>query len=109
MNLFTGTAVLRSRGVVTGVDGYGNDLYGPGSDEPWPAWWEPRTSGEDTAAREQYVSGYWLYLPLGAPLTAADVVVLAGVEYEVVGDPGAQPGGFVVEGYQLAALERVTG
>ena len=109
MSLFTESVTLRFRGEKTGEDDYGNDVYGPPRDESWPAWWEPRTSGEDTAAREQVTSGYWLYLPDDAPLDAADAVVLYGDEYHVDGEPGRQPGGFVVDGYIRAALTRVTG
>lgn len=111
MSLFTETATLRFRGEVVGEDDYGNDVYGPPIDEQWPAWWEPRSSGEDSTAREQVTSGYWLYLPLDAPIDAADAVVLddPAAEYAVVGEPGRQPGGFIVEGYTRLALERVSG
>lgn len=109
MNLFTESVTLRRQGVVTGRDAYGNDVTGPPVESTSPAWYEPRTSGEATDARQQQVSGYWLYLPLEASLSGVDVVVVDGVDHEVVGDPGRQPGGFVVDGYQLAALERVTG
>jgi hypothetical protein len=109
VSIFTHVVTLRFRGVVTGQDDYGNDVYGPDRDESWPAWWEPRTSGENTTAQEQVTSGYWLYLQLAAPLTAADAVVIDGREYQVVGEPGRQPGGFAIDGYQKAALERVTG
>jgi len=109
MSLFTETAFLRRRGEVIGQDGRGNDVRGPDVDEASPAWWEPREGTEATSAEEQYVSGYWLYLPLEAPLTGADAVVLHGLEYEVVGEPGRQPGGFTVEGFQKVAVKRVTG
>lgn len=103
------SVVLRRRGAVTGQDAYGNDVFAADVDETVSAWFEPRTSGEDVSAREQQVSGYWVYLPLSAPLGGADAVVIGGVEYQVVGDPGRQPAGFAVEGFQLAAVERVTG
>jgi hypothetical protein len=59
-------------------------------------------------------------LPLDAPLSAADAVVLFGTvdedgdliggeDYQVVGEPGRQPGGFIVPGFIKAAVERVTG
>lgn len=105
--MFTEQVTIRTR-EVTGTDEYGSDVYG-WSETTSPAWWEPRTSGEQTDAREQVTSGYWLYLPPGTPLTAASQVVLDGVAYEVDGEPGRQPGGFVVDGYVRAALKRVTG
>jgi hypothetical protein len=109
VSLFTESVTLRLRGVKIGEDDYGNDVFGPPQNATWPAWYEPRESGEQTAAREQVSSGYWLFLPLDAPLSAADVVILEGQPYEVVGEPGRQPGGFTLDGYQKAALERVTG
>lgn len=111
MSLFTHTAGLRRRGAKIGEDDRGNDVFGPPTKTPTPAWWEPRESGEATVAQEQVVSGYWLYLPEGTDLTAVDAVELpiGGPAYEVEGEPGHQPGGFVVEGYVKAAVRRVTG
>jgi hypothetical protein len=110
MSLMTETVLLRFRGAPTGdFDDYGNAVVGPGHDELWPAWYEPRSSGEDVAAKDQQVYGYWVYLPLAAPLSGADVVVVDGVEFQVVGEPGRQPGGFIVPGFIKAAVERVTG
>lgn len=107
--LFSESLVLRFRGEVTGNDEYGNDVVGPPRDEVWPGWFEPRSSGEDTNAREQYVYGYWVYLPFEAPVRGADSVVIFGDEFRVVGEPGRQPGGFVVDGFTRVAVERVTG
>lgn len=110
MNLMDQTVVLRFKGAPTGAyDDYGNAVVGPPRDESWAAWYEPRSSGEDTAAKDQQVYGYWVNLPLDAPLTAADAVVIGGVEYQVVGEPGRQPGGFIVPGFIKAAVEKVTG
>ena len=110
--LFTETVTLHLRGELTGTDRYGDPVYGPAQDVSSPAWWEPRVSSEDTAAAEQYVDGYWLYLPAGAPLSGADAVTLHGVQgmrMEVVGQPGYQPGGFIVESFVKVAVRRVTG
>lgn len=109
MNLFTETAILRVRGQVTSTDRYGREVREPDVDTPWPAWWEPRGHAENVAAAEQYVSGYWLYLPLDAP--AFDVIVGpdGGHEFQAVGKPGRQPAGFIVEGFQTMAIEDVEG
>lgn len=109
MNLFSHSVTLRKRGEQTGETKYGEPIYGPPTDTDSPAWWEPRTSSEDVAAREQYVWGYWLYLPLSADLSGADVVVIDGLEYDVVGQPGRQPSGFIVDGFLKVAVERTTG
>ena len=119
MNLFTEAVGLKLRGeaVPDEYDDYGNAVYGPGTVQVVYGWVEPRGSGE---TGDQQIYGYWVNLPLDAPLDAADAVVLfgsvdaggslvGGQDYEVVGEPGRQPGGFLVEGFIKAAVERVTG
>lgn len=108
--LFTETVVLNLPGEATGeYDDLGNPVVEPPRSEVWPAWYEVGSSTEATDAREQQVWGYTLYLPLDAPLVAASSVTIAGVGYEVIGEPGRQPGGFIVEGYIRAAVQKVTG
>lgn len=110
MSLMTETVVLRFRGEETGgFDSRGNPIREPDRDESWPAWYEIKGSTEHEDAREQQIWGFWVYLPLDAPLVGADAVVIDGVEYRVVGEPGRQPGGFIVEGYIRAAVEKWTG
>ncbi|WP_417220508.1 hypothetical protein [Arthrobacter sp.] len=111
MNLMTETCVLRFRGkpIPGEFDDYGNPVIGPPRDETWPCWYEPRGSTEDTSAKDQQIYGYWVYLPLSAPLKGADAVVVEGDEHQVVGEPGRQPGGFIVDGFQKAAIEKVGG
>lgn len=110
MSLFTEHVTIRDR-TVTGQDDYGNDVYHSVDRAGVAAWWEPRTSGEDTHARQQVVDGYWLYLRPGDPIAATSQVRLAGVGdwYDVDGEPGRQPGGFTLDGYVRVALTRVTG
>jgi len=108
--LFTETVVLKLPGGPTGeYDDLGNEIIAPGTDEVWPAWYEIGSSTESTDAREQQVWGYTLYLPHDAPLDAASAVTIEGVDYEVIGEPGRQPGGFIVDGYVRAAVQKVTG
>lgn len=110
MNLMTETVVLRFAGEPTGeYDDYGAPITGEPTDAPWPAWYEPRGSSEDTAAKDQQIDGYWVELPLDAPLEGADSVLIEGKVYQVVGEPGRQPGGFIVPGFIKAAVERVRG
>lgn len=122
MNLMTEPVGLKLRGApVPGqFDDYGNAVYGPPTVSVVYGWYEPRTSGENTDAADQQVSGYWVNLPLDAPLAGADAVVLFGTvdgdgqlvggdDYQVDGQPGRQPGGFLVPGFIKAAVERVTG
>jgi hypothetical protein len=113
---------IRERGapVPDEFDDYGNQVYGPSTTAVYYGWYEPRQSGEDTSAKEQQIDGYWVNLPLHAPLSASGAVVLFGAvgddgqlsggqEYQVVGEPGVQPGGFIVPGFIKAAVERVRG
>lgn len=110
MDMFTEECILRIRGHATSDrNEYGNPIIAPGRDEPWACWYEPRGSAEDTVGKGQQIYGYWLYLPLDAPLRAVDAVVLEGLAYQVVGEPARQPKGFIVQGFYKAALERVTG
>ena len=109
MSLFTHTAYLKRAGEPGGYDDWGNPIPGEPTRDATPAWWEPRESTEAADASQQVVSGYWLYLPEDTDLTAYDAVELAGVDYEVQGEPGRQPGGFIVEGYVKAAVRRVAG
>lgn len=103
MDLMTETVTLRFRGAPTGaVDRYGNAVIGPPRDESWAAWYEPRSSPNEE------VHGFWLYLPLTANLSDADDVIIAGATYEVMGEPGRHPGGFLVDGFIKAAVEKVT-
>lgn len=111
MSLFTTTATVVRRGERTGRDSHGNPIYGPDSRSTHPAWFEPATRAEDLQSGEQYVDGYTVYLPLGVDLSGADAVELPGLEgeFHLSGNPGLQPGGFVVEGYQQMLVERVRG
>ena len=106
----TETCTLVLAGGPTGeYDRYGEEIISEATEEEWPCWYEPRTSGEDVRAADQQTDGYWLYLPMDAPLSSADAVRLPMGEYEAVGEPAVQPGGFRVPGFLKTALERVRG
>lgn len=120
-NLYLHRVVLRTRGAVTGKDRYGTPTYSAPQDLEVPAWYEFAASGEDVNAQDQRISGYWVTMPerftddqgamhevLGA-VTAADAIMLEGAEYQVVGEPGHQPGGVTLSGYVKCKVERVTG
>lgn len=105
--LFSETVELLTR-QVSGRDDYGNDTY-EWVAETWPAWLEQRNGSEQQGATEQSVANMWLYLPLDAPASAVQRIRYDGRTWEIDGEPGRQPGGFVVEGYQVVALRKVTG
>lgn len=55
---------------------------------------EPRPSGEPVQdARNAVTSGWTLYLPEAADVTARDRVRVRGVDYQVLGDPAHWLGG----------------
>lgn len=101
--------VLHAR-TVNGEDGDGNDAY---DDDPRtlanvPVW--PTGSTEDAQGKESLTDGLTALLPAGTAVTALDRVTVAGVAYEVNGNPtvhrsvltGLEPG-------VLVTLTRVTG
>ena len=105
--LFTETVTLMSR-EATGDDGLGNDTY-EWVQEDSPAWVEIGQGTENTNQRETSEATSTVYLPLGAEVEAVSMIVWNGREWDVVGDPGVQPGGFVVDGYIRIGIKRVTG
>lgn len=109
MQLMTETCELVLRGEPAGYDEYGVPVPAEPRRETWACWYEPRGSSEAVVAQEQQIDGLWIYLPLDAPLNAADAVIVAGDQYEVEGEPGRQPGGFITPGFVKAALGRVRG
>lgn len=111
MSLFTERVDIEYAPELTDdFDKYGQPITLPARTKPdVPAWFEPRSSSEDVAAKDQQVDGYWLYLPLSEDLTTAERVRVYGGWYEVEGEPGVQPGGFIVEGFVKAALTRWRG
>jgi len=108
-HLMTETVALRSWAAGDTYDDFGNPIPGAPSDVASVAWYEPLTSREASDRQIQQTYGFVVYLPLTADLDGADAVVIEGDEYEVVGEPQRQPGGFIVEGYLRAIVERVTG
>lgn len=136
--LFTQVVQLKHRGERTGeYDDLGRPIYAPDTTEYWPAWYEVMSSEEQTDARDRQEWGYTLFLPtetpelaraliatqlarpheavseaarrLARPLRSHDAVVIDQLEYEVVGEPSVQPGGYVVPGYSRSVVRRETG
>lgn len=61
---------------------------------------EPRPSSEPVQdARNAVTSGWTLYLPAGADVTALDRMRVRGVDYPVQGEPGAWAKGLVVQAF----------
>lgn len=121
-HLYLHAVTLVTRGAQTGRDRYNQPIYGPPRRIELKAWLEPIDGGENVAAAEQYVRGYWVTLPERAAVagqledvlslvTGADQIELPGLPglFEVVGDVGWQQGGLVVEGYVYFKAEKVTG
>ena len=108
MSLFTETVVPLKR-TVTGEDEYGNDITEMVPQDSQPAWLEQVNSTETVAQNEQTTARMVLYLPLGVDVAFFDGIRWGGFDWSISGEPGRQPGGFVVEGYQVVALTRTKG
>lgn len=107
MSLFTETVTVLNK-TITGRDDYGNDVV------TWEgarsrAWVEQTNSTENTDAQEQTTANMRLYVPLSTLIDSFSRVEWGGFTWSVKGEPGRQPGGFVVEGFQVAMLERTEG
>ena len=111
--LFTRVASLVRRGAMSGHDDLGDPIFDPGTSIDVPAWYEHSGSTENTVEGQQVITGYILYLPIYArqEFNEADAVILDfdPVEFQVVGEVGYIPDGFILDGYCLAKLERVRG
>lgn len=109
-SLFTEMVTVRHPGGLTGeYDKYGQPIESPPFTETVSAWYEPRGSSEDVAAKDQQINGYWLYMNRAYDLSSEDQVMIEGNWYEVDGEPGRMPNGFLLGGYSSVALRRVTG
>lgn len=105
--LFSEVVGLRSRQKV-GTDELNNDVY-DWVETPSPAWVEIGQGSENDDRRETSEATSTVYLPLEAEIAAVGEVRWNGTVWQVVGDPGTQPGGFIVEGYKQLGIKRVTG
>lgn len=109
-SLFTETVTVRHPGGPTGErDQYNRPILAPPFTETVSAWYEPRGSSEDVAAKDQQNDGYWLYMNRSYDLSAEDQVLIEGGWYEVDGEPGRMPNAFLLGGYSSVALKRVRG
>ena len=109
-SLFTETITIEHPPVETGeYDDWGDPITTPAHQETVKGWYEPRSSSEDVAAKDQQVDGYWVYLPRGVPLEPQARVLVEGDWYEVDGEPGRMPDAFLLGGYLTVAVRRVRG
>lgn len=82
-----GVEVTLIRREVLGVDQYGNDVRGPvATVVPGAVTW-PRTSAEETDARNTVIVGMTVLLPPGVDVKPTDTFLIDGVAYEVTGQP----------------------
>lgn len=106
MSLFTETVDVGNP-TVTGQDDYGNDVIALVW-LPSPAWLEQTNSTENRDRQEQTTANMRLFVPLDTVINYTSKVRWGGFDdWSVNGEPGRQPGGFIVEGYQVAMLTRV--
>ena len=110
MSLFTETIIIEHPARETGdYDELGLPITIPAEEEAVRGWYEPRSSSEDVAAKDQQIDGYWVYMPRGVELEPQARISIEGNWYEVDGEPGLMPGGFTLGGYVAAAVRRIQG
>jgi hypothetical protein len=73
--------------VVTGVDDFGNDVYGSTSTVVGPCSVQPASSRESLSFADQLTSGIVVFAPYGTDVGYIDAVIVDGVQYEVTGQP----------------------
>lgn len=109
---FTQTVTLVTR-TKTGVDSYGSDAYGT-AEMTVPGVFAPGSSGEVVQGGDVVTTQPTVYLPAGTNVEAVDAVLVAGVKFEVDGDPqdwstGSPFTGWVPPFPVVVALRKVTG
>jgi len=70
---------------------------------------QPRTSTEDTAARNTVITGEVVYVPAGADIRPTDTIRFRDVAYAVDGDPGYWDDLNAVGDHIEVPLRRVSG
>jgi len=86
--LRAGTVVTFINKVVTGVDEYGNDVYGSVNVQVPGCAVSPGNSSEDIQGTSQVISDIIVHAPAGTlVLLPFDQMIVNGVTYNVVGDP----------------------
>jgi hypothetical protein len=95
-----GEPVVLHRRVVTGQDGYHNDVYTDADDQVQALAFAPGASVEVTQGRDTITTQPTVYLPAGTAVDGTSAVTARGTRYEVDGMPrdwrnpftGHQPG-----------------
>lgn len=110
MSLFTERVVVRRPGGPTGErDSYNRPIIGPPTTANVWCWYEPRGSSEDSFGRLQKLDGYMVYMPRETVIDADDQVQINGKWYELDGEPGDVPDGFILEGMLTLEVKRAEG
>lgn len=108
MSLFTLT--LEVGNVVEGDE---TDIYGnPVTTMEWaesPAWVEQMNSTSNDFRGDLTTASLRVFLPLTTPVDQTSRIRWDGYVWSVDGEPARQPGGFIVEGFQLLQMSRSEG
>lgn len=103
--------VLKTR-AVSGQDSYGNDVYSV-TEETVDGIFAPGASVEQIQGQDVVTTQPTVYLRTGTTAAAVDALSVAGLDYEVDGDPAAWPPnpytGWQPEFSVEVRLRRVTG
>jgi hypothetical protein len=82
-----GSTVTIVRRTVTGTDDWGNDVYGTVNADVGPCSVQPASSREDLNFADQITKSIVVFVPYGTDVSFIDAVIVAGVQYEVNGQP----------------------
>ena len=80
------TITIRQR-VVSGQDEYGNDTLSFVEVQVGPCSIQQGQSGEVRAYTDRVTTDITVFVPYGTDVGFLDVIIVDGVEYEVLGDP----------------------
>lgn len=82
-----GQTVTNIRRYVSGADEFGNDVYSYTSEDVAGCVVQPSGSNETVQFTDQVSTSIVVYYPFGTDIVAIDAFMVAGVKYEVEGDP----------------------
>ncbi|MGD7706344.1 hypothetical protein [Microlunatus sp. Y2014] len=106
--IFKTKLVGLQRGEQTGVDRYGNPIYGPDIEVPFYGELRPLVGDENLVNRELVITRFRMFIPRTVIFTAFDKVRYDGKDYQFVGHPEPHNIGGRIHHHEVV-VERATG
>lgn len=82
-----GQTVTLVHRVPSGTDEYGNDTYTDVTEDIALCSVQPASSTEVIQFTDAVTTGITVFLPYGTDISYLDAIIVAGIQYEVQGDP----------------------